>query len=191
MNSPNQLDENTEIQYTCDFLPHELYLKLNSWLLSLELFSGTNKKGNTIHRTQKWFHVDGERFDTSWNQHFDRWKGHEFPDILKEILDYVNLNLGIDTNSCLINYYENGEKFIPKHTDSMVSFGPNPTIVNISIGATRVIRVANQDYSLHSNGLFIMSGPSVEHELLKDLDCTQPRWSLTFRKKLKSNYEAQ
>ena len=177
-----------EIQYICDFLPQDLYLKLSSWLLSLDLFSGTNKKGNIINRTQKWFHIDGERFDTTWNQYFDRWKGHTFPNILKEILDYINLNLGIDANSCLVNYYENGEQFIPRHIDSMVSFGPTPTIVNLSIGATRVIRVVKKDYSLNDNSIFIMSGHSTEHELLKDLECTQPRWSLTFRKKLKINY---
>jgi len=177
----------TEIQYISDFLPNDLYLKLNYLLLNLELYSGTTRKGHKIHRTQKWFHIDGERFDTSWKQHFNRWKGHKFPDVLKEILDYINSNLKIDTNSCLINYYENGEDFIPRHIDSIVSFGPNPTIVNLSIGATRVIRV-KKDYSLHNNSLFIMNGPSVEHELLKDLECTQPRWSLTFRKKLKKNY---
>lgn len=179
----------TKTQYLCDFLPHDLYLKLSSWLLSLELFSGTTQKGHNIHRTQKWFHINGERFNTTWKQYFDRWKGHTFPDILKEILDYINSNLGIDTNSCLINYYENGKKFIPKHIDSMDSFGPTPTIVNLSIGATRIIRVDNQDYSLDDNSLFIMTGSSVEHELLKDLECTQPRWSLTFRKKLKINYK--
>jgi alkylated DNA repair dioxygenase AlkB len=171
-----------------DFLPQNLYLKLNSWLLNLDLFSGITRKGNNIHRKQKWFHIDGERFDTSWKQHFDRWKGHKFPDILKEILDYVNSNLKIDTNSCLINYYENGNDFIPIHIDSITSFGPTPTIINISIGATRVIRVDKQDYYLYNNSLFVMTGPSVEHELLKDLKCNQPRWSLTFRKKLKKNY---
>ena len=175
-------------QYISDFLSNDLYLKLNSWLLSLELFSGTTRKGKNIHRTQKWFHIDGDRFDTTWKQHFDRWKGHKFPDTLKEILDYINLNLEIDTNSCLINYYENGENFIPKHMDSMASFGSTPTIVNLSIGATRILRVAKQDYNLHNNSLFIMTGSSTEHELLKDLECTQPRWSLTFRKKLKFNY---
>jgi len=178
----------TKIQYIDDFLPYDLNRKLSYWLQSLELFSGTTRKGNNVHRTQKWFHVDGERFNTSWKQHFDRWKGHKFPDILKEILDYVNLNLKMDTNSCLINYYENGKDFIPRHIDSIVSFGPTPIIINLSIGATRVLRVNEKDFSLHNNSLFIMSGQSVEHELLKDLQCTQPRWSLTFRKKLKKNY---
>jgi alkylated DNA repair dioxygenase AlkB len=173
-----------QTQYISNFLPNNLYLKLKYWLLNLELYSGTTRKGNKIHRKQKWFHIDNKRFDESWKQHFDRWKAHEFPDILKEILYYVNSKLKMDTNSCLINYYENGNDFIPKHIDSIFSFGPTPTIVNLSFGATRVLRVAKKNYSLYNNSIFIMTGPSVEHELLQDLECNKPRWSLTFRKKL-------
>ena len=66
------------------------------------------------------------------------------------------LNFLMDTNSCLINYYENGKDFIPRHIDSIVSFGPTPIIINLSIGATRVLRVNEKDFSLHNNSLFII-----------------------------------
>ena len=173
-----------ETHYIEDFLPIDLYLQLVSWLSTQELFSGFTKKGLLIDRTQKWFHIKGECFNDKWSNEFDRWKGHKFPDTLLQIINYINKTLTTDTNSCLVNYYETGEKFIPRHIDSVTSFGAEPTIINLSIGATRILRVEETDYQLKDNGLFIMTGPSAEHELIKDPLCKESRWSLTFRKKI-------
>ena len=167
-----------------NFLNDSEFQILKTWLYDLELFSGTTKKGNNIDRKQKWFHITGGKFNSKWAQDFDRWKGYTFPSVLKKILDQVNGKLESDFNSCLVNYYEDGRNFIPKHVDSISSFGLNPIIANLSVGATRKLKVKDHIYSLQNNSLFVMSGPSTEHELLKDPYCVHPRWSLTFRKKI-------
>jgi len=173
-----------ETVYIPDFLPKEQYQKLYDWLHQVELYPGKNKKGNDIDRMQKWFHLEEEYFNPYWKKEFDRWKGHSFPPILLDILSLVNTKLGTDMDSCLVNYYHNGESFIPKHIDSVVSFGEHPTIVNISVGAKRILRVGETDHYLENNSMFVMSGPTTEHQLLRDETCHDPRWSLTFRKKL-------
>jgi alkylated DNA repair dioxygenase AlkB len=173
-----------QTMYKPNFLPKERYHELSRWLSQLELFPGKNKKGNNIDRMQKWFHLQEEYFNPYWKQEFNRWKGHSFPPVLFNILSQVNAELGTDMDSCLVNYYRDGNAFIPKHIDSRVSFGDHPTIVNISVGASRTLRVAETDYALENNSMFVMSGPTTEHQLLRDESCTEPRWSLTFRKKI-------
>ena len=173
-----------QIRYKPNFLSEDRYNELHSWLSQLELYPGKNKKGNDIDRMQKWFHINEEYFNPYWKQEFDRWKGHSFPPVLFKILSLVNEELGTNMDSCLVNYYRNGEAFIPKHIDSIISFGDHPIIVNVSIGATRTFRVADTDYELEDNSIFVMSGPTTEHQLLRDESCKEPRWSLTFRKKI-------
>ena len=83
----------------------------------------------------------------------------------------------------MLNYYADGSKFITKHHDSPILFGPEPVIINLSIGATRTLQINNVPYTLSDNTVLIMSGPSQEHELLT-CDTEDPRYSFTFRNHL-------
>lgn len=167
----------TTVEYTTNVLSKDLYDRTLEWLKKLSFYNGCTNKGIEIDRKQIWYHTSGKYFNHLWTDRYDRWVGNLFPVILFEIMN----ELGINCNSCLINYYVDGKSFIPKHIDSITSFGTEPIIVNLSIGASRTLKVDTKDYILENNSKFVMSGPSVPHELLKDPNCKSPRWSLTFR----------
>ena len=107
-------------------------------------------------------------------------------------------------NSCLINKYRNGMDSIRPHRDTSESFGDYPTIAGLSFGAKRTIcikKIANECYETNSlkhdqndtynlnveledNSLFIMAGASQKyftHEIPKNQECKNERFSLTFR----------
>jgi len=170
-----------------DFLPVTELQLLRQWLEQLELYSGTTRSGKKIDRDQKWFQESGHYFNPQWNEQYERWKAHAYPPLLLQIEQAVQqlLHPKVQLNSCLVNYYKDGMSFIPMHKDSSLSFGPAPTIVILSVGATRVMEVNTGSgalrYELPDNSIFIMSGPSVDHSIVRDPDVTEPRWSLTFR----------
>lgn len=108
-------------------------------------------------------------------------------------------------NSCLINKYRTGMDSIRPHRDTSESFGEYPIIAGLSFGATRTIsvkKIANESYDTNSlkhdsndsynlnveledNSLFIMAGSSQKyftHEIPKNPQCINTRFSLTFRK---------
>ena len=110
-------------------------------------------------------------------------------------------------NSCLINKYRTGMDSIRPHRDTSESFGIYPIIAGLSFGATRTIsvkKIANESYDTNSlkhdsndcynlnvdledNSLFIMAGSSQKyftHEIPKNPQCINTRYSLTFRKHL-------
>lgn len=167
---------------------------------TIQFAAGTSFTGSRIHRKQIWFQEEGKYFCKQWNDRYARWEGHKYVENLnniqiniKNIVSNINCSpeLDINFNSCLINYYENGEEFITPHQDSILSFGAYPTIVNLSIGSTRLMRIRNlqkeivQDIHLENNSLFIMAGASQKyytHEIVKDPSVSSPRYSFTFRK---------
>ena len=112
--------------------------------------------------------------------------------------------LPIKFNSCLINKYRNGMDSIRPHRDTSESFGDYPTIAGLSFGAKRNIcikKIADESYETNSlkhdqndsynlnveledNSLFIMAGASQKyftHEIPKNPECNNERFSLTFR----------
>lgn len=180
--------------YVENFLESEDLLLLEKWLNLQNYFSGTSKTGNVISRKQIWFQENEKYFCKKWKNRYDRWFGHKYPTILSNIQDKVQkyikseINDRSVLNSCLINLYETGNDKITAHRDSLDSFGEYPTIVNLSIGATRTLRVSNKkeciDFALRDNSLFIMSGASQKyyvHEILKDSCVNDIRYSMTFR----------
>lgn len=186
------LDIIMSMLYIPNFLDDKDYKELSKWLCTLEYSSGYRSNGLPIDRQQVWFHVDGAYFDTNWHHRYDRWKSHNYEDadILKRVQALVQSRLPIETkiNSCLINKYKDGTCFIPKHKDSLRKFGPAPTIIGLSVGQKRTLRVTDVDGSvmdreLADNSLFIMTGQAVDHEILPD-SSQGCRYSLTFRNHL-------
>lgn len=57
---------------------------------------------------------------------------------------------GITFNSCLVNFYENETKMVPKHSDDEVIFDVDPVIASLSFGAARrfIIEPKNDENSL-------------------------------------------
>lgn len=151
-------------------------------------------------RSQRWYQIDKKYFCPQWKARFDKWKSFNYDSsiinfqnsIIKK-LESLNLNnyqVKIpDINSCLINKYKDGNDYINAHRDTHLTFGKYPTILNLSIGATRELLFKKNNseetysYNLKSGSLFIMCGSSQElytHQITKS-DTPDTRYSLTFR----------
>ena len=146
-----------------------------------------------VSRKQIWYQTESKYFCPLWKKRLNRWEPEPYFDhlisIQNKIQNYINnLNLfSLNINSCLINYYETGNHFIPPHKDSSLSFGEYPTIVCISHGDNRTMTLKNEEesynFNLKSNSIFIMSGSSQKyytHQIEKK-ESSLPRYSLTFR----------
>lgn len=196
------------------------------------------KKYNKYNRKQLWFQENGEYFCNKWKNRFPRWEANTYDAyitglqciISKKLKDLTlqkiwdnNLHISLDNikelcknnidtsfefNSSLVNLYENGNENITAHRDSIESFGMYPTIVGLSIGATRTMRIKkiifneknvfslkqnnneNQkgitmNIPLENNSVFIMMGSSQKyytHEILREPHILEKRFSFTFRK---------
>lgn len=192
---------------------------------------------NTYNRKQLWYQNDGEYFCKQWKKRYSRWESNPYDAYIKGLQDVVssklcyltkdniwdnelhislynlkdickdNLDTSFKFNSTLVNLYENGYENINAHRDSIESFGVYPTIVGLSIGATRTMRIQkivyneenirslkpdsnehkgiSMDIPLQDNSVFIMMGSSQKyytHEILREPDITSKRYSFTFRK---------
>jgi len=156
-----------------------------------------------ISRKQLWFQNDNKYFCPIWKKRINRWESEPYFDELtllqNKVQNYIEelenkkslfQNNGLDKlniNSCLINYYETGNNFIPPHKDSSLSFGEYPTIVCVSYGDERTMILKNKEedfsFRLKSNSIFIMAGSSQKyytHEIERK-ESENPRYSLTFR----------
>jgi len=187
-----------------DIIRYELD-KIEDWKI------GYNYQKNAIQRKQKWYQTSNQSFCKKWKVKHDRWESHVYTDTLLNLQKYLEssiLNIlpkhnSIQIpkfNSLLINYYQDGNNFIAPHQDSKESFGCHPTIALLSFGETRKIVLErtiednlkrnkneyhlNQEFNLDDNSLFIMSGSSQRyfcHSIVKELDKSHSRFSLTFR----------
>lgn len=108
-------------------------------------------------------------------------------DTLSDKLQLPDFNK--ENYTCLITLYENGENFLPFHSDNERCIVDNSNIVTVSLGAERDIvfkSILGDEirHTLHHGSVNIMSSDSQalwEHSIPKT-DCTLPRISLTFRK---------
>jgi len=164
-----------------------------------------NFKIGDCPREQLWFQKSGKYFAPHWHHRYDRWKSEEYPEFLKKIQKkiqkkisdihkkYPNISIP-DINSCLINKYYNGTHSIKPHCDNITSFGKYPTIIGISIGACRNIKLQRLDnkkedlFLLENGSLYIMAGSLQEKYLhsIPKCNCNDIRYSLTFREHLSS-----
>lgn len=100
-------------------------------------------------------------------------------------------DLHIDTNSCLLNYYRNGNDSIDWHSDNEPELGQNPTIVSLSLGQTRVFQMRKildktlkHNIILESGDLLVMEKQTQhfwEHSVQKQKSMKLSRINLTFR----------
>lgn len=75
------------------------------------------------------------------------------PCSLEEICEAVEKELSFRPNSCLLNYYEDGNSYIGFHSDSAANLAPETGVVVVSLGSTRTIAFRNKankklEYSL-------------------------------------------
>jgi len=109
---------------------------------------------------------------------------------IKKIRNKIEDEIGFASNSCLINYYRNGNDVIGVHSDKETT-APEHFVVTISLGATRDILFKRKNRKgktlkvpLHSGDLCFMSGRTQElwvHSIPKRTRCIDGRIALTFR----------
>lgn len=113
-----------------------------------------------------------------------------WPDVLLAMRKRLERHLNQPLNSLLVNYYRDGNDTMGWHSDDEAELGHQPTIVCISLGAERVLKLkhkaSNKDTNLklHSGSCLIMSGNSqrdYQHAIAKQTTLAHPRISLTFR----------
>lgn len=117
------------------------------------------------------------------------------PDILLKLLDCAN-GMDIDGsghkfNQILVNWYEDGSKYISPHSDNEPELIKGSPILSLSFGATRRFRLkkipgGEQDtvVELKNNSFVIMGGTcqtTHKHEVLKEPGCKNKRINITFR----------
>ena len=151
-------------------------------------------------REQLWYHTSGTYFAEHWHHRYDRWKSEKYPQFLREFQNKIQKAIGNihkqypnisipNINSCLINKYHDGTHSIKAHRDNEHSFGKYPTIVGLSLGASRNIKLQRLDnkkeelFPLENGSLYIMAGSLQEKYLhsIPKCTCNDIRYSLTFR----------
>ena len=109
---------------------------------------------------------------------------------MKLLRDLVVAVLDQPFNSCLLNYYPDGNSGMGWHADNEPELGLDPTIAVISLGAERRFSLKDRktkertDLHLPHGSLFVMKGTLQKthlHALPKSKRITEPRISLTFR----------
>jgi alkylated DNA repair dioxygenase AlkB len=185
------IEKQNDIPTTIYYLDNVLNNEELEFVKKLNYLEGHHDNKH-ISRKQLWFHTENKYFCSVWEKRYDRWISNEYFDELYLLQNKVkniinNLGINMEINSCLINYYQDGNDFIPPHKDTPLSFGIYPTIINVSFGETRNLILKNDvekyTFELKSNSIFIMMGSSQKyytHEIEKS-ETTNPRYSLTFR----------
>jgi alkylated DNA repair dioxygenase AlkB len=189
-------DRETTIIYRADILSKEQLSKVKECLTNLNYKKGYNNNNKELSREQLWFQSQSRYFCDDWVYKYSRWESELYPDEILTVQDTIQTMIKdypVDEpviNSCLINYYKDGNSCIAPHRDNVKSFGVYPTIIGLSVGETRTLKLKHKtkDISytveLEDNSLFIMAGSSQEyflHEIPKEENRVGERWSLTFR----------
>jgi len=195
------LDErNTIFYYLQDFIPKSESEELINWLNSMEDFMPSEGLDSDVSRFQKWYQKDNKYFCDKWKKRFDKWKSFDYDTKMLKFQDNIlsrikELDLDIEMpniNSCLINKYRNGNDHIKFHRDTHLTFGRYPTIINISLGGSRILSFKNRkdlskepeyNFELDNGSLFIMSGSSQESFFhgINQSNSNESRYSFTFR----------
>ena len=180
------------------FSKDDLYL-LEKWLVE-----NTFIEQKKMSRKQIWYQRNQEYFCKDWVKRFPRWESNEYDKTLdyfekkiqcfiRTICDELNYPcvLTPTINSCLINKYSDENDFISPHQDTHLSFGMYPTIIGISVGDTRTLKlkrvnrkIDNININLQHGSVFILAGSTNKyftHEIEKSKEKKNNRYSLTFR----------
>ena len=99
-------------------------------------------------------------------------------------------------NSCLLNFYHDGEDGMGWHSDDEKELDPHASIASLSLGARRKFTFRHKEDKttitlyLEDGSALIMHSPTQQfwqHTLLKTKTVSMPRINLTFRKILIQN----
>lgn len=106
------------------------------------------------------------------------------------LMEKVNSHFKSSCNTVLANLYENGQNFIPWHSDDEKSLGKQPTIISLSLGGQRLFAFKNKrtgkcvEIQLEHGSVIVMNGKTQEEWLhsVPRQTTSNARINLTFRK---------
>jgi len=140
----------------------------------------------TMRRLTAWY---GDRsFEYTYSQVSRR--ALPWTETLAEIKAEVEKISGETYNSCLLNFYHDGDDYMGWHSDDEPELDPNASIASVSLGAERKFsfkhRRSKETVSvfLNDGSLLLMKPPTQEHwlhTLRKSKKVNEPRINLTFR----------
>lgn len=119
--------------------------------------------------------------------------GHLWTPLLKQLKDQVENLSGAQFNSCLLNYYLDGQDGMGWHSDNEKSLVKDACIASLSFGAERIFKLKHKqtkevvNIPLESGQLILMEKQTQEfwkHSIPKSKKIHKPRINLTFRKYL-------
>ncbi|WP_165721275.1 MULTISPECIES: alpha-ketoglutarate-dependent dioxygenase AlkB [unclassified Pseudoalteromonas] len=111
-------------------------------------------------------------------------------ELLLNMRKRLEAHLNQPLNSLLVNYYRDGNDTMGWHSDDEIELGDKPTIVCVSLGADRVLKLKHKasnkvtDLKLQSGSCLIMNDHSqrdYQHAIPKQTTLGHPRISLTYR----------
>ena len=112
-------------------------------------------------------------------------------DVLLQLKAAVEAASGGQYNSCLLNFYHDGNEGMGWHSDDEAVLGPLPDIASLSFGATRKFVFRHKasgekvELFLQHGQLIVMRGVTQsfwQHAILKSKRIRDARVSLTFRR---------
>lgn len=113
------------------------------------------------------------------------------PDWMRRVREVVEREIGQPFNFILVNYYENGTKYIGPHHDSTKGLVPDSSIGSLSFGATRMFQFREGFDGTEVHKLMLAENDLLEipwktnvcytHSLPRSTRIVHPRWNLTFR----------
>lgn len=184
-----------------DFLtPSGDEVLFNGIMAEVESLSMKAPSGKT---KSKWLTSTGESYSWSSNS------GHEtmnepiaidsFPSV-KRLLDKVNVDFGLDLNSCLVTLYQDGRSGLRLHADDEEGMDPNSPICVFSVGTERSIDFLSQyqaatekpllSLTPKEGSLYMMNAGCqtfFRHRVPSSRGVIGTRYSLSFRKKVSAS----
>ena len=140
----------------------------------------------TLRRLSAWY---GDKpFEYTYSQVTH--KALTWTQTLSEVKTEVEKISGERFNSCLLNFYHDGEDYMGWHSDDEPELDPKASIASLSLGSERKFafkhRKTKETIStfLPHGSLLVMKSPTQEHwlhTLRKSKKVTEPRINLTFR----------
>ena len=110
---------------------------------------------------------------------------------LLAIKDRLEAIAQCEFNSCLLNFYHDGDDGMGWHSDDEKELDPHASIASLSLGAQRKFAFRHKkdketiSFFLENGSVLVMNAPTQDfwhHALLKTKTVTEARINLTFRK---------